>query len=260
MPVNCWCEGRNENCAYCGGSGHRPVRVVSMKTKKRPTRRPPQVADVTPHTAQRPPAGKVIRTILIGPGAGESADGAQRSAPRSTPKKASTGSQRGGAKTSGKQPLSHAATHRPGKPPYRVVSAPPSVPAEPPPRRQPPLVRCPHCNASVREDRLTKHRRLVHDQPPRRERESARERERSNHPPGRSGTTRNTGLVRKNSLIGSVRSSTRGACKDDRGEFAREDAVSRSLDGSRNYWEFRREHGRFGSHASFDDYGEESDV
>lgn len=94
-----------------------------------------------------------------------------------------------------------------------------------------PMIECPQCNAKVRADRLAAHLSKRCPSAPtkksrRQKRATKRNRERL-----ATENTNPSGFV---------------------------DWSDHSLDGSVNYWDAYRENGRFGSHPSHDDYGDEA--
>ncbi len=93
------------------------------------------------------------------------------------------------------------------------------------------LIACPECKVPVRQDRLQKHRKRVHHV-------RTSERHKLDY-------TKRCAPTISDSIVPFAEDPLR--------------AIERGLDGSRDHWRIR-EHGRFGSHPVHDDYGEESEI
>lgn len=112
------------------------------------------------------------------------------------------------------------------------------------------LVKCPYCSANVREDRLEKHKRKVH-----------RARLAGSQPTS-SRTRRTRGRIASRTARPKRRPGS-GSSRLSQSDRNKLESLWQShdepRDGSKGWGHMRREHGRFGSHPLFDDYGEESE-
>lgn len=259
MPTNCWCEGTNENCAWCGGSGIRAEHVVFSREPRRRSKRKGRKTPRSQQTAPLPerPGGSVSRVSLASsgplcePNGGRSYSFAhlppvtekrQGARPRSADRLAASSSLTDRSATRAQRSARAVEARSAGPVQVRIVgdAAGRQVESSSDARKQ--LVRCSRCGSMVRATRLKGHIRKVH---------------------GHGGTSK----------AGPGKSLARSAQKKpgrmkeripihDRSiePPERESRAERIMDGSREFWRAYREHGRFGSHASYDDYGEESSV
>jgi hypothetical protein len=125
-------------------------------------------------------------------------------------------------------------------------------PAPAPASRSKQLVRCQECSSMVRADRIARHRKRVHrrvqvqrPRPPKAKPKRSR---------AAGGTAGWKAAARR---AGRERLERRRQAKRAAPPSRRLDVSEQTLDGSGDFWWFRRERGRFGSHVSHDDYGED---
>lgn len=118
------------------------------------------------------------------------------------------------------------------------------------------LTKCPQCSALVKNENLSKHVKKVHSS-----QNSGLNQARN---PSKLLTINQKKVITKPTPPPSNRpkiqrnSSLRSmAPTKDQEQRIQYNRAQRELDGSRDYWQYR-ESGRFGSHPSYDDYGDES--
>ena len=246
MPTPCSCEGSNENCHRCSGTGYLPIPFRQGPSKE-------LLSFAAPSLSSEGDGPKQIANFKTQP---------RRSG--SKPKYGEMASSNPGLSASQPSPLSVGSTARPvvspsakvsgglkkargsyGKAPKTLVSPAQLSAKSPfvPPRR---LVSCPYCGQGVKETRINGHVSKVHP----------------------NGVVSMKPLKKKVQPIrtSSAPSKTRPIVSLGRPKLPnvpkglsqtflepkRSADIERRLDGSKNFSQFR-ENGRFGSHPSFDD-------
>jgi hypothetical protein len=248
MSTTCWCEGRNENCAWCSGSGVRAERVGTPPRARKRSRK-----DFRKGAAPTANAVRATTTNAVGVEPQLTSDvvaPSQFIQPLPEARGRPTG--RKGIRSKKRdrqpkpQPRNRAADRRIKSPVRPMVSAtrPDDFPTVLLPGTRRPrtgsLVYCPTCSAAVRADRLERHQRRVH---------------------GRAGRkipavtrTQKTRPRPNERRPGKIDSAPAASAHE------RNAHEERRLDGARHHWATYRDYGSFGSHATYDDYGEESEM
>lgn len=202
-----WCEGINDNCAWCGGSGQRELSPSPVPTRAL-ARFPSRMQGGKPREGvlrvNRKDSTKLIRVRLS----------VAANPPSST----------GGRSYKAERPKN--------KPDPSIEHRP-----------------CPVCGAHVRGDRVDRHVRRVHSAVG-----TVQSRQSKRAGPAHSKKQQSQPSTRRK-----VERTIHQPVEEEHAPGA-ELLLERRLDAARNYSAFRREHGSFGSHPTFDDHGEEGEV
>lgn len=246
MPTPCSCEGSNENCHRCSGTGYLPIPFRQGPSKE-------LLSFAAPSLSIKGDGPKEIAHLKTQP---------RRSG--SKPKFGKMVSVNSGPSTSRPSPLSVGSTARPMGGPSATVSgglkkarssygqAPKTLVAQAQlsakgpfvsPRK---LVSCPYCGQGIRDTRLNRHLSKVHPtgvvstKPLKKKVQPIR----TSSAPSKTSPIVSLGRPKLPNVPKSLSQTFL--------EPKRSVEIERRLDGSKNFSRFR-ENGRFGSHPSFDD-------
>ncbi len=292
MPVNCYCQGTNENCYYCYGTGIkksssgaisiRPAVASSTAAARKATRNAGRRQKRNAPRTRCPECGKPVVGLADHRrdvhGIQNPTDEAVHTASGSA-----TARSNGEILVASAAPDQTARARRENKGEGNggwtraVVKLVITVPAEHAPEapeqskaakqkaRSSAVTRamtvCPECGDRVRQDRLKKHKKKAHIKPGRKNLRSKPKTEGSINRRSQQWKPRKRLSPTSLSPARDLGSVNRGGSKIDSrssagGSSDRQYREERRLDGSRDYYNTFRENGRFGSHPLHDDYGD----